>query len=128
VVHHYDERLLPIARDRTAALRAGFVAGRSNFGDVIDALKMEKDLELERAEALSEAWTERAPSRWPRAARPASRRRRDAAPSSSSGTRPAAGPRPQPHPRPAKRRPSSTRARCIRPCGCPRRGSARSAG
>jgi outer membrane protein TolC len=60
VLQHYDERLLPIARDRTAALRAGFVAGRSDFGDVIDALKMEKDLELERAEALSEAWTERA--------------------------------------------------------------------
>lgn len=60
VLQHYDERLLPVARDRTAALRAGFVAGRSDFADVIDALTMEKDLELERAEALSEAWTERA--------------------------------------------------------------------
>jgi cobalt-zinc-cadmium efflux system outer membrane protein len=60
VVQHYDERLLPIARDRTAALRASFVAGRSDLAAVIDALTMEKDLELERAEALSEAWTERA--------------------------------------------------------------------
>jgi outer membrane protein TolC len=60
VVHHYDERLLPVARDRAAALRAGFVAGRSDFAAVIDALTMEKDLELERAEALSDAWTERA--------------------------------------------------------------------
>jgi outer membrane protein, heavy metal efflux system len=60
VVQHYDERLLPVARDRAAALRAGFVAGRSDFAMVIEALTMEKDLELERAEALAEAWTERA--------------------------------------------------------------------
>ena len=60
VVKHYDERLLPVARDRAAALRAGFVAGRSDFSMVIEALTMEKDLELERAEALAEAWTEHA--------------------------------------------------------------------
>ncbi len=60
VVHHYDERLLPVARERASALRAGFVAGRTDFAAVIDALSMEKDLELERAEALAEAWIERA--------------------------------------------------------------------
>ncbi len=47
-----ESRLLPAARDRAAAARAGFVAGRNDFDALIEAERSLRDAELEREQAL----------------------------------------------------------------------------
>jgi len=48
-----ESRLLPAARDRVAAARAGFVAGRNDFDALIEAERSLRDAELEREQALA---------------------------------------------------------------------------
>ncbi len=48
------DRLLPAARDRAAAIRAGFAAGRSDFDDWIDAERAVRDAELAAESALAD--------------------------------------------------------------------------
>ena len=54
VLHLFEERLLPVARDQIDAARAGFVSSRSSFMAVIDAernlRKVELDYQMARAE------------------------------------------------------------------------------
>jgi outer membrane protein TolC len=47
-------RLLPAARDRVVAARAGFAAGRNDFDALIEAERSLRDAELEHEEALAE--------------------------------------------------------------------------
>jgi outer membrane protein TolC len=48
------DRLLPAARDRVEAIRAGFAAGRSEFDDWIDAERAVRDAELAAESALAD--------------------------------------------------------------------------
>jgi outer membrane protein TolC len=56
--HHLTEilesRLLPAARDRVAAARAGFESGRNDFDTLIEAERSLREAELERERALAE--------------------------------------------------------------------------
>jgi outer membrane protein TolC len=47
VLHLYEERLLPVARDQVDAARAGFVVSRNDFVAVIGAEKNLRSVELD---------------------------------------------------------------------------------
>ncbi|HEX8796098.1 MAG TPA: TolC family protein [Polyangiaceae bacterium] len=47
VVHLYEERLVPVARDQVDAARAGFIASRNDFVAVVGAEKNLRSVELE---------------------------------------------------------------------------------
>jgi len=54
VLHLLESRLLPAARDRVAAARAGFETGRSDFDALIEAERQLRDAELDREEAVAD--------------------------------------------------------------------------
>ena len=54
VLHLYEERLIPVARDQVAAARAGFIASRNDFVAVIGAEKNLRTVELEDQMARAE--------------------------------------------------------------------------
>ena len=47
VLHLYEERLIPVARDQVDAARAGFITSRNDFVAVIGAEKNLRSVELE---------------------------------------------------------------------------------
>lgn len=55
-----ESRLLPAARDRVAAARAGFGAGRNDFGSLIEAERSLRDAELEREQSLADLFRRQA--------------------------------------------------------------------
>jgi outer membrane protein TolC len=58
--HHLIEiardRMLPVARDRLAASRAAFAAGRGSFLELIDAERALRDAELGYEASVVDAW------------------------------------------------------------------------
>jgi outer membrane protein TolC len=54
VLHIYEQRLLPIARDEVAAARSAFTASQAPFGAVIDAEKNLRRVELEEQVARAD--------------------------------------------------------------------------
>jgi cobalt-zinc-cadmium efflux system outer membrane protein len=54
VLHLLDHRLLPAARDRVAAARAGYETGRNGFDALIEAERELRDAELDRERALAD--------------------------------------------------------------------------
>jgi outer membrane protein TolC len=56
----YDERLLPTARDRVQAARAGFETNRNSFSDLIDAEHELRDLRFGAEQALADESRRRA--------------------------------------------------------------------
>jgi outer membrane protein TolC len=58
VVHLYEERLVPIARDEVDAARAAFVSSQAPFGAVIDAEKNLRGVELDAQMARAD-WDRR---------------------------------------------------------------------
>ena len=53
LLHIFDERLLPVARNQVDAARAGFIASQNSFIAVIDAEKNLRSVELEYQMALA---------------------------------------------------------------------------
>ena len=56
-VKHYDDSLLPLARDRAKSTLAAYRGGRGDLAAVLDARRMELDLKLQRLQVLSEQAT-----------------------------------------------------------------------
>jgi hypothetical protein len=54
VLHIYEERLLPIARDEVQAARAAFTASQAPFVAVVDAEKNLRTVELEEQVARAD--------------------------------------------------------------------------
>jgi outer membrane protein TolC len=54
VLHLLDNRLLPAARDRVEAARAGFETGRNGFDALIGAERQLRDAELDREAAVAD--------------------------------------------------------------------------
>ncbi len=54
VLHLLEKRLLPAARDRVAAARAGFETGRNGFDALIEAERQLRDAELDRETAVAD--------------------------------------------------------------------------
>ncbi len=59
-VHFYGDRLLPAARDRVEAARAGFETGRNSFLALIDAERNLRDVELAYEQTLANVSRRRA--------------------------------------------------------------------
>lgn len=60
VVHLYDERLLPAAKQQVDAALSGFTSGTNDFPAVIGAERGLRDIELAAFRARAEAWTRQA--------------------------------------------------------------------